>query len=383
MESKIVFINQATGYLTIDVINVFARKYDQVALITGSIRIQNNNLDPKVKVSRILKYNRGSNFKKAFSWLIGTIQILWLLKTKYNNFEVVFYTIPPTAYLLASHLISNYTIVVFDLYPDVLKVNGFTEKGLFYRWWAKKNKMIFSKAHKILTLSHSMKSQILSYSPDADVIVVSNWSAFSGYKPVKKEDNSIIRREGLKDKFIIQYSGNIGVTHNVETLIDIADRLKHQTGLMFQIIGRGERFHAIHDLIRLRQLNNCCLLPFRKDEELYESLCVADLSVIILDNITDDISVPSKIYNIMAAGLPVLAIAPNPSGLSEIIKLHKIGKSFEKTRLDEMSDYIIELRNDKLLWKALSDNSLLAASNYTYKNASKYFSNYIGINSDH
>ena len=382
MGRNIVFINQATGYLTIDVINIFAREFEQVALITGSIRIQNTELVPKVRISKIIKYNRGTNFKKAFSWLIATLQIFWLLKTKYRKFEVLFYTVPPTAYLLSRFITSDYSVVIFDLYPDALKANGFDEKGLLYRWWAKKNKQIFSKADKIFTLSESMKNQVLVYSPEADVRIISNWSAFSGYTPVKKKDNPITIREGLVDKFIIQYSGNIGVTHNVETLIEIADRLKYHEKIVFQIIGRGERINVIKDLIEIKGLNNCHLLPFRNDDELYHSLCAADLSVIILDDKTNDISVPSKIYNIMAAGIPIMAIAPGNSGLTEIISFHKVGKSFEKNKIDEMSDYIIELKTDKSLYQSLSDNSILSSANFTDKNALKYFQNYVSLRFD-
>jgi len=378
---NIVFINQATGYLTIDVINVFAGEFGKVELVTGSIRVQDTELDPKVKISWIYKYNRGNNFKKAFSWIIATLQIFWLLKTRYRKFEVIFYTVPPTAYLLSSYITSSYSIIIFDLYPEALKIKGFTENGLFFRWWAKKNNRIFSKAHKIITLSDSIKKQVLNYSPDADVRVISNWSAFSSYKPVKKESNPIITREGLKGKFIIQYSGNIGVTHNVETLIDLADSLRNHTDIVFQIIGRGERYNLIKDLIKIKGLNNCHLLQFRPDDELYFSLCAADIAVIILDDKTNDISIPSKTYNIMAAGIPIMAIAPRTSGLTEIISLHEAGKSFEKNQLSEMSDYIINLKNDKLLYQSLSDNSLLTASNYTKENALKYFKNYVGFES--
>jgi glycosyltransferase involved in cell wall biosynthesis len=380
MSRKIVFINQATGYLTIDVVNRFAKDFDEVALITGSIRVQNTSIDPKVKVFKIVRYNRGSNFRKALSWLVGTVQILWLLKTSFRNYEAFFYTIPPTAYLLSGALRKPFSLAIFDLYPEALKANGFNESGLLYRWWAGKNRQVFPCAHKIYTLSESMKMQVLSYAPGSAVHTIPNWSAFSDYRPITKNQNSLIRKEGLQGKFIIQYSGNIGVTHNVETLIEIADKLRLRSEIEFQIIGRGDRSHVIGEMITKRGLTNCHLLPFRRDEDLYESLCASDISVITLDDKTNDISVPSKTYNIMAAGIPIMAIAPTTSGVSQIIHYHQAGRAFEKNQIDSMCSFILELQDDKQLWQSLSSNSLQAAANYTDMNADKYFDYYINTN---
>lgn len=376
MSRKIVFINQATGYLTIDVINEFAKEFDVVALITGSIRIQETSLNHKVEISRIIRYDRGNTFMKAFSWIIGTIQIFFLLKFRYRNFERFFYTIPPTGYLLALSIKTTFSILVFDLYPEALKVNGFSEKGVLYRWWSERNRMILPKAHIVYTLSENMKSQVLAYSSDIDVHVIPNWTAFSGLIPIEKEENRIIKSEGLDGKFIVQYSGNIGVTHNVETLIKVAEMLREDTGIEFLIIGRGKRSHAIGDLIIRLGLTNCRLLPFRKDEELFESLCAADLAVIILDDKIPDISVPSKTYNILAAGVPVMAIASSDSEISKIISSHQIGKSFEKENVKGMCEFVKELKNNEPLWKRMHANSFKASENYTNANAAKYLELY-------
>jgi glycosyltransferase involved in cell wall biosynthesis len=376
MPSRIVFINQATGYLTIDIINNFTEKFEKVALITGSIRVQNKQLNPSVKVSKIVRYNRGNTFWKAVSWLYGTMQILFLLKFKYRHFEKFFFTIPPTAYLLALHFNSSFSIAVYDLYPEALKAYHFKESGLFYQWWCKKNEKIFSKAHRIYTLSQNMKAQLLSYSKQADIRIIPNWTAFTGSKPIPKEHNHIRMNDGLINKFVIQYSGNIGITHNVESVIEVAENLRHEPTLVFQIIGRGERSNYIRSLIEEKQLKNCILLPFRKDDELYESLCAADLAVVTLDEKTVDISLPSKLYNIMAAGLPIVAIAPLSSSIAEMITQYDIGLAFNKTNIQGICDFIMDLVHNPGLRKRLSDNSLKASEYFLETNAFRYLQEY-------
>jgi glycosyltransferase involved in cell wall biosynthesis len=371
MSRKIVFINQATGYLTIDIINEFAKEFDEVALITGSIRVQDTYLENKVKVSYIIKYNRGNTIKKSLSWLIGTIQIYVLLVVRYRKFEQFYFTIPPTAYLQALYFKSPFSILVYDLYPEALLSFGFSKNSKLYKWWGKRNRKLFTSAYKVFTISEKMRSKIFEYSETRDISVIPNWSAFSGFKRVKKENNKLIAQHNLQGKLIVQYSGNIGVTHKVEVLIEVAELLRSSDEIVFLIIGRGERMNKISNIIQEKGLKNCLILPFRKDEELFDSLCAADLAVITLDDKTPDISVPSKTYNIMAAGVPIMAIAAENSEIANVIDKHQNGKSFDKSNLDGMCRFITEFINDPEYKNCLSKRSLRAAQYYTRSNAKK------------
>lgn len=373
---KIVFINQATGYLTIDILNEFAQRFNDVALITGSVRVQDDELNSKIKVSKVVKYNRGSNLKKASSWILGTIQIYLLLLFKYRGYEKVFFTIPPTAYLLPLTG-RRFSIIIYDLYPDALKINGFKSDSWLYRWWIRRNQRIFPKAYKVYTLSDNMKDLVLNYAENVNVEVIPNWSAFSNYKPIKKEENSLLLENSLHDKFIVQYSGNIGATHNVEVIIELADKLRGHKNIVFQIIGRGVRTETIAEMIDQKQLDNCSLLPFRPDEVLYESLCSASLAIVTLDDRTADVSVPSKTYNLMSAGVPIMAIAVSSSSLANIISEFELGEAFEKDEIDGMSEFILNLLNNQSYLKELRHNSFKASNSFSKANASRYLNSYL------
>lgn len=374
---RIVFINQATGYLTIDIVNAFAGYFNEVVLITGSVRVQDTPLDQGVRIVKIARYDRGSNFKKMISWMVASFQIFFLLGLRYNKYDKFFFTVPPTAYLMAKCFRGRFSILVFDLYPDALRANGFRDDGLLSRIWGRCNRKVFLNAHMIYTLSDHMKAGIGRYASGRDVRVIPNWSAFSHLKPIPKENNELLMKDGLQGKFIIQYSGNIGVTHNVETLIEVAGTLQDEAGIVFQIIGRGDRINEIARRINDNGLTNCILFQFRDDSELYESLCEADIAVIILDDKTPDISIPSKIYNIMSAGLPVLAIASPDSGVGDMVRSHCIGEVFDKSNITGMSQFIRELRRDSKKRSFYSSRSLEASGLFTSKNAGIYLSSYV------
>jgi len=369
MSRKIVFINQATGYLTIDVINSFTADFDEIALITGSIRVQDIPLDKKIKVNLITRYNRGNAIKKSFSWLIGTIQIYFLLVTRYRKYDKFYFTIPPTAYLLAHRFRVPFVIYAYDLYPEALKSFGIDRNSLIYRWWAGRNRKVFTKAVRIFTLSEKMKSQILEYSDRDNVTVIPNWTAFTGMQRIRKSENRLIASYNLQDKFIVQYSGNIGQTHKVETLIFLAEKLRVYDKILFLIIGRGERLKTITSMIEEKKLMNCLVLPFRNDEDLFDSLCAADLAVVTLDDKTPDVSVPSKTYNILAAGLPIMSIAAEQSEISLMIEAHQIGKNFNKNDLSGMSNFILELSDSPERRDLFAARSMIASQSYTRSNA--------------
>ena len=184
---KIVFINQATGYLTIDIINAFAAEFGQVALVAGSIRVQDIPLNPKVGWIKIAPYNRGNPAKKFFSWLWGTVQIFFLLLFRFRGYEVFYVTVPPTAYLLSLVLPQKFSVLVYDIYPDALRIFGIGESQWIYRLWQRWNRKVFLKAHTVFTLGNSMKNILTHYASEEKIREVNNWSGLVNISPMPGE----------------------------------------------------------------------------------------------------------------------------------------------------------------------------------------------------
>jgi glycosyltransferase involved in cell wall biosynthesis len=379
MARSIVFINQATGYLTIDIINGFVKSsgFEEVALITGSVRVQDFDLDESVHRSDIIRYNRGAPTKKIFSWLIGTIQILWLLLTRYRKFEIFYITIPPFAYLLSLVIPNKFSILVYDVYPDILKTFKISPTNIFYRLWAKWNKILFRKCANLYTIGNGMKNLLEQYSNADKIKVVPNWTGLNNLKPVGHSENTFRQEFMLKDKFIILYSGNIGATHNVEALLELAKLLKDEKDVFFMIIGRGERYDHIEKLIAKDCLVNCKILPFQKDNRLNEVIAMADLGVVILNDKSSTSSVPSKLYNLQAVGVPILGIAADNSDLAKHLEDHKTGSCFRANEKVDMVDFIRKIIADRNYHNLLKKNSMIAAKQYTIKNAANYSYTYV------
>ena len=95
----------------------------------------------------------------------------------------------------------------------------------------------------ILVLGRDMEALITRHlgNSKVPVQVITNWSDIEAVKPLPREDNALLRELGLTTKFVVQYSGNIGRTHGIETIIEAARRLRGQQDICFLFIGWGAK----------------------------------------------------------------------------------------------------------------------------------------------
>jgi glycosyltransferase involved in cell wall biosynthesis len=376
-EKKIVFVNQSTGYLTIDVINAFAKEYEVVDLLYGEIRVQDVEIDSKVRKLRIGKKSRVSHVRRFIAWFFASIQIFFILLFRYRKYEILYYSLPPFAYLGSLLLPNKFSLVMFDVYPDVLKMLNIKEKNFIYRMWAKGNKKLFNKAHRVYTIGDSLADLMAQYAPREKIHVVPLWTGLSNVQPVSKTQNPFAIEHKIQHKFIVQYSGNIGGTHNIESMIETAKLLKEQKDILFLIIGRGLKVPLVNKLIEEYALDNCMVLPFQPDEVIRYSIAAADISIVLIEDKIADVSIPSKVYNIMAVGSGILSISPASSEINKLVKRYNIGANFQKEEVQQMADYILHVKNSPALKQQYSSNAIEAAKNYTAANAEKYLDIYL------
>lgn len=376
---KLVVINQAANYLTVGFCNAFAEKLKEVCLITGSVHIQVEELNEQVKVQYINKWVERPARKKLISYLKACWRMFWLLKTKYKNHEVFFVSLPPMAYLLNLVLPHRFSMVIWDVYPDVFKITGMKETHLLYRVWAWLNKKSFKKAHRLFTIGEKMAELLERYVERKKIIIQPIWSIFQENHRCPKAENPFVKKHQLEGKFVVQYSGNIGLTHKVEVVVQLAELVKDQENILFQIIGRGPRVPHLQKLVAEKKLPNCVFLPFQSDEMFPYSLSAADLGVVILDETTSKGSVPSKSYNLMSFGIPSLYIAAPDSELMNYAIKYGHAACFSERELDQAGAFILEMAQNQEQWAIMSLNAQKATIDFKRSNADKFVEKYLAI----
>jgi len=169
MPRRIVFVNQATGYLTIDVINAFAHSFDEVAFIYGDIRVQDVEIHPKAIGSKVAEKSRKSNSARFLKWFQASFQIFFLLATRYRKYEIFYFSVPPFAYFSSLLLRRKFSLLMWDVYPDALKLAGIGESSLLYKTWSRINIHLFGRAHRLYTTGEGQAKLMEKYAPPGKV----------------------------------------------------------------------------------------------------------------------------------------------------------------------------------------------------------------------
>lgn len=283
--------------------------------------------------------------------------------------------LPLIAFLLNRLKGQKYVYLVHDLYPDVAVQLGYLKsKGLITKLWSRLNGAIIKRAEKIIVLDKVMRRKVDTYAdlPDRQKIeIIPNWADGAFLKPIPKENNSLAKKYNLTDKFVVMYAGNFGLTHNLEIFFDVARSLI-DTNVMFVLIGDGAKKNKLLELADREKLSNFMILPYFDWDVLPLSLSMADLSLIVLDKGFNGLSVPSKLYNILASGRAVLAALECGGEVEEVLNLANCGVVVPpddflaiKTTIRDMIDHpqkVYEMgKNARRYFEAHYDRSLVTA----------------------
>lgn len=368
----IVFINQDSGYLMIDIVNVHVNAGYSCILVAGRIVERSIALDSSVIVEKIIRYNRDSVAKRLFTWLWATLQIIWIIKTKYRKSKLFIVSNPPLATLIPLVVNNSYSILIFDIFPDAIVDLGFSsEKWFFVNWWKKANRKVYSKADRIFTISEGMKLVLQNNINDREIELVSIWSDNIFLKRIEPSINHFITKHNLQGKFVVLYSGNIGLSGQIDTLVDIAANTTGED-IIFVIIGEGAKKKWLEFKVAELKLRNVLVLPWQPVEDLPYSLSSANVAVVGTEQKASKLSMPSKIFSYLSVGAPILGLADEDAELANFIKQYKIGRTFNSSMLMESIKYIEWLKCNPEEWDQISKNSLITSEKFTNTNATKF-----------
>jgi glycosyltransferase involved in cell wall biosynthesis len=369
---SILFINQSSGYLMIDIIESFQDIAEQRALAAGLVNPRNKSLGDDVKVEPIITYDRSSTFRRITTWTIGFLQTWWLVLTRYRKAHLFIVSNPPLAPLLPLFCKNSFSLLIYDVYPDALEeYKVLSSSNPFIRLWKRWNKRIFPRAHSIFTLNGGMKSLLSQYVAEDRIEVVPVWTDNSFLQPIPKDQNTFRKEQGLQDYFLITYSGNLGKSHELSVLVDLAEKLQADNVFVL-IIGGGDQYKSLKTKIDASGLANIRLLPWQPTEKLPQTLSAADLGVVSLGKEASALSMPSKTFNLLSVGCPILAIAEPDAALSKFIDRHQVGKHFTAAALQEIAEFVRAMTHQPEKHARLCQNALLASLNYGPDNAEKF-----------
>jgi colanic acid biosynthesis glycosyl transferase WcaI len=139
------------------------------------------------------------------------------------------------------------------------------------------------------------------------------------------DGGALRRRLGLDAKWVVMYSGNAGLVHQFAAILDAIDRLRDDASVHFLFIGGGPRRAEIEAFIRARDLRNVTYLDYVTRADLPDTLAAGDVHLISLRAAFAGISVPGKLYGVMAAARPALFVGPAACETADAIREAECG----------------------------------------------------------
>ena len=357
----------------IDIANAFAEKGLNVTLMTGRLVVRNTKLRDKVRVQRIIEYKRNNNLQRILTWSYAFLQIMFLVMTKFRNARLILVSNPPFNFFLPFIVRNRYSLLVFDIFPDAVSELGIMSKNnVLVRLWKKANKKVYFRAEKIFTLTDGMKKVASEYAGNREVEIIHLWSDNKHLQPIPQSQNPFINKHNLQGKFLVMYSGSLGITQDLNVIVEIASQSLDRKDIQFVIIGDGLMKRQISKQIRENNLLNCILLPWQNVNEIPFSFASSSLSVISIGKQTTSLSIPSKLYDFLSVGSPILGLAKSGTELGLFIDRFGVGKCFDPNDKDGIREYIYHLADNAEICSELKKKSLKAAGRFTSENAEHF-----------
>lgn len=270
----------------------------------------------KLKVHRFAMYREGRNpilraMRYSLNWMIQ----LWFGLREKDVDCVYLESTPPIQGMLGAFLkiFRKYPFVycLQDIFPDSLAGTSLAKKnGLLWKIGRIIEDFTYRHADKIIVISEDFKKNIMAKGvPEEKIVVVYNWVDQNAVVNVPRSENKLFAKYNIDPSmFYMEYSGNIGLTQNMDMLLEVMKELKDShpdIGLV--LVGEGAYKKQVEEMVRRDGLTNVVMLPFQPYEDISHVFSLGDVGLVISKPGVGANSVPSKTWSIMSAGRPVLA----------------------------------------------------------------------------
>ncbi|WP_454018306.1 glycosyltransferase family 4 protein [Azospirillum sp. Marseille-Q6669] len=259
-----------------------------------------------------------------------------------------------------------------DVFPALLPVLGIHLPEPLMRMTERASARALCSHDAVVAIGRCMAGRLAAAGVPAErITVLPNWSD-PRIRPVPRADNPFRREHGLGGCFTVAYSGNMGLAHPMDPLLDAATLLaRSDPGIAILLIGEGRRRAAVAETVERRGLTNVRLLPLQPPDRLAESLSAADLHLATMDPLAEGLLVPSKVAGALAAGRPCLFLGP--AGSDAAAMLEGCGQRLAPDDVAGLAAAIRRYAGDPLLCAAHGARALTVASAWDATAAARRF----------
>jgi colanic acid biosynthesis glycosyl transferase WcaI len=367
----------STGYYLTKIAEGLSKQM-QVAVLTGQpkhmargLKAERFELRNGVAVHRVWATTLDKNiflFRLLNMLTIGISMFIATLRLVRKSDRILVVTAPPslpiTTTVAAIIKSATVSLLVQDSYPEILVALARSKpSSLIVKTTHFVNRWVYKYLSHIIVMGRDMNELFRrkTRSLDVPITTIPNWADLESLSPGPREENILLEELGLKAKFVFLYAGNIGHPTDVETIISSAAFLKRRSDIHFLFIGAGAKKAWLDDQVNTLDLSNVTVLDYRPRDQQNVFLNACDVGLVALKNGMWGTAMPSRTYNIMAVGKPILALTDEGSELAQVIDEERIGWHLTPGDPGRLSAAIEEILDSRHLLQEMGDRARAAA----------------------
>lgn len=329
---------------------------------------------------RVPEFNKGSKFSRIKNIVVYFLNSIFAT-FKVKNVDVIF-TIsqPPVLGGMLGRIGKSIKKCKFiyniqDFNPEQVEAVGYFKNKFILNVAKVLDNGNIKKADKILLVGtdqfETLENRKREFKEKG--ILINNWTDDKNIYPLEENSKDILdlkRKYKLDNKFIIMYSGNLGLYYDLENIIKIAKNFQEYKDLAFVFAGEGAIKTKLENYKKKNSLENVYFLPYQPKDKLNISLNMGDIHFVVNSKGIKGVSVPSKLYGVMAAGKPVLGVLEEGTEARIIIEKSNCGICTEPGNYKEIIDIIKKVHTDDKILKEYGVNSRKYLEQYLSKEVS-------------
>lgn len=332
----------------------------------------------RVRVTEFNKKNKISRVKNLLSYFFNAIFVTLKVEKQDYIFSI---SQPPILggilgvigkWIKGGKFIYN----IQDFNPEQTNAVGYSKNKLILKTALALDKFSCKMSNKIIVVGRDMQQTLIKrfYGKIVpDNVFINNWINEDAIYPLSVNNYKVMEfkeKYDLKNKFIIMYSGNIGLYYDLENIIKVIARFKDRDDIVFAFVGDGTVKSSIENYAIKNNLKNVKFIPYQDKKDLIYSLNSADVHWVVNAKGIKGVSVPSKLYGVMASGKPVLGVLDEGSEARLIVEDAECGICSKTGDYEQIYSNINYILNNKEILKVLGENGRKYLEKYLSKDVS-------------
>lgn len=305
------------------------------------------DLSEKILLKRVNtpRFNKNNILTRILGFFLLTTGIAFkiIMNVKRGD-KLILVTNPPTLLPVAAFLKMlkgfGFLIIVHDVFPEnAVAGEMISKKSILYKFFLAVFNRSYSIADRLIVVGGDMEELFRAKVGNKKPIsIITNWADHTDVYPIHCFTAAQNYKEETTDKIIIQFAGNIGRVQGLELFFQELINVKN-SHFRLVLIGDGAQKNNLVKIVKSSRLQNVQFIASRPRSEQNEFLNACHIGLVTLSPGMFGLGVPSKVYNILSAGKPIIYIGDNNSEISRYIKNYNVGWAFSWDKISEVKDF--------------------------------------------